>query len=159
MEKLTFEQLPEAVALLLEKINRIEKLLSGGKASETPLKTMLTINESAEYLGVSLSSTYKLTHRRVLPIYKPSGGKVYIKRDDLVTYMNKNRLSKPLPAFPLIDTKAIINISHLYRNNRKIMHSKKCYHNHSHIYISSICQNDGFSCSVSYQGRNHAFVN
>ncbi len=92
MEKLTFEQLPEAVALLLEKINRIEKLLSGGKAAETPLKTMLTINESAEYLGVCLSSMYKLTHRRELPIYKPSGGKVYIKCDDLVTYMTKNRL-------------------------------------------------------------------
>jgi hypothetical protein len=28
MQKLTFEQLPEAVALLLEKIERIEKLLS-----------------------------------------------------------------------------------------------------------------------------------
>ena len=78
MEKLTFEQLPEAVAFLLEKVNRIEQLLSGGKAAERPFKTMLTINESAEYLGVSLSSMFKLTHRRELLIYKPSGGKVYI---------------------------------------------------------------------------------
>jgi excisionase family DNA binding protein len=53
---------------------------------------MLTINESAKYLGIFLSPMYKLTHRRELPIYKPSGGKVYKKLDDLITYMTKNRL-------------------------------------------------------------------
>ncbi len=92
MEKLTFEQLPEAVALLLEKVNRIEQLLSGGNISENTFNPMLSVNEAATYLGISLSLMYKLTYRRALPVYKPSGGKVYLKREDLLAYMTKNRL-------------------------------------------------------------------
>jgi excisionase family DNA binding protein len=92
MEKLTFEELPMAVALLLEKVSRIEQLLSGGKSTENLVKTMLSVNEAAEYMGLSLSSMYKLTHRRELPIYKPSGGKVYFKKEDIIAYQSRHRL-------------------------------------------------------------------
>ena len=92
MEKLTFEQLPEAIALLLEKVTRIELLLAKGKGSDDQFKQMLTTNEAAEYMGVSLSTMYKMTHRRELPVYKPSGGKVYLKREDINTYLSKHRL-------------------------------------------------------------------
>jgi excisionase family DNA binding protein len=92
MERLTFEQLPEAIALLLDKVSRIEQLLSKGKGAEDQLKQMLTTNEAAEYMGVSLSTMYKLTHRRELPVYKPAGGKVYLKREDINTYLSKHRL-------------------------------------------------------------------
>jgi hypothetical protein len=67
MEKLTFEQLPEAIELLLEKITRIEQVLSGGEAAGTTAKQMLTTEEAAAYMGVSLSMVYKLTYRRELP--------------------------------------------------------------------------------------------
>jgi excisionase family DNA binding protein len=92
MEKLTFEQLPEAIALLLDKVSRIEQLLSKGKGADDQLKQMLTTNEAAVYMGVSLSTMYKMTHRRELPVYKPSGGKVYLKREDINTYLSKHRL-------------------------------------------------------------------
>ena len=92
MEKLTFEQLPEAIALLLKKVNRIEKILSKGKGADDELKPMLTITEAAEYMGLSLSSLYKMTHRRDLPVYKPSGGKVYLKREDINAYLSKHKL-------------------------------------------------------------------
>lgn len=92
MERLTFEQLPEAIALLLDKVSRIEQLLSKGKGPDDQLKQMLTTNEAAKYMGVSLSTMYKLTHRRELPVYKPSGGKVYLKREDINTYLSKHRL-------------------------------------------------------------------
>jgi excisionase family DNA binding protein len=92
MEKITFEQLPEAVALILEKVSRIEKMLSKGKGIDDELKPMLTITEAAEYMGLSLSSMYKMTHRRELPVYKPSGGKVYLKREDINAYLSKHRL-------------------------------------------------------------------
>lgn len=92
MEKLTFEQLPEAIALLLEKVTRIEQLLSKGKGAEDQFKQMLTTIEAAEYMGVSLSMMYKMTHRRELPVYKPSGGKVYLKREDINAYLSKHRL-------------------------------------------------------------------
>lgn len=92
MEKLTFEQLPEVVALILEKVSRIEQLLSKGKDADDELKPMLTITEASKYMGLSLSSMYKMTHRRELPVYKPSGGKVYLKREDINAYLSKHRL-------------------------------------------------------------------
>ena len=92
MEKLTFEQLTEAIALLLEKINKIEKMLTGDYATDVSLKPMLTVIEAAEYMGLSMSSMYKLTHRQELPVYKPSGGKVYLKREDINAYMCSNKI-------------------------------------------------------------------
>jgi excisionase family DNA binding protein len=92
MEKLTFEQLPDAIALLLEKVNRIEQLLTGKGDDIQTIKEMLTTEEAAEFMGVSLSSIYKMTHRMDVPVYKPDGKKVYLKRSELVDYMSKNRL-------------------------------------------------------------------
>ncbi|MFD2147465.1 helix-turn-helix domain-containing protein [Mucilaginibacter antarcticus] len=43
-------------------------------------------------MGVSLSKMYKMTHRRELPVYKPSGGRVYLRREDINDYLSKNRL-------------------------------------------------------------------
>ncbi len=52
---------------------------------------MLSVNEAAEYMGISLSLMCKLTYGPAIPVYKLSGGKVYLKRDDLLAYMTKNR--------------------------------------------------------------------
>jgi excisionase family DNA binding protein len=93
MEKLTFEQLPVAVATLLEKVTRIEELLSVGIPGQLTAGQMLTTTEAAEYMGISLSSVYKLTSQRTLPIYKPNGKKVYLKRDDIDRYLSSHRLS------------------------------------------------------------------
>lgn len=112
MEKLTFEQLPEAVALILEKVSRIEKMLSKGKGADDELKPMLTITEAAEYMGLSLSSLYKMTHRREIPVYKPSGGKVYLKREDINAYLSKHRLMSQ----DEIEKEAI---NHVIKNPRK----------------------------------------
>lgn len=93
MDKLTFEQLPAAVATLLEKVTRIEELLSVGVQGELTAGQMLTTAEAAEYMGVSLSSVYKLTSQRTLPVYKPNGKKVYLKREDIERYLSSHRLS------------------------------------------------------------------
>ena len=53
---------------------------------------MLTTTEAADYMGVSMSMIYKLTHRRELPVFKPNGKKVYLKRIDIIDYMSKNRI-------------------------------------------------------------------
>ena len=42
-----------------------------------------TTKEAAEYLGVSLSSMYKLTSLRAFPVFKPGGKKLYIHIEDL----------------------------------------------------------------------------
>ncbi|MBS7565642.1 helix-turn-helix domain-containing protein [Mucilaginibacter sp. Bleaf8] len=94
MEKLTFDQLPQAIALLLEKISRIEQMLSGlPMEGHQKYRPILTTAQAAEYMGISMSALYKLTSRKELPMYKPGGKKVYLKREEIDDYLAKCRIS------------------------------------------------------------------
>jgi excisionase family DNA binding protein len=93
MENLTFDQLPQAVALLLEKVSRIEKMLSGLPIeNQQEYQPMLTTAQAAKYMDLSMSALYKLTHRKELPVYKPTGGKIYFKREEIDAYLAKCRI-------------------------------------------------------------------
>jgi len=91
MEKISFEQLPEMVALLLEKVNRLESLLTGNQEEGMLLKEMLTIEEAVTYTGVSKSWLYKMTMRGDLPTYRPGGKRIYLKRSELNEWMSSHR--------------------------------------------------------------------
>ena len=56
------------------------------------LKEYLTVTEAADYLTLSPSLVYKLTSKHELPIYKPNGKVIYIRRDDLNRWIAKNRV-------------------------------------------------------------------
>lgn len=93
MDRITFDQLPEMVALLLEKITRIEQMLTLEKIPELPSqKEMLTVSEAADFMNVSKSTLYKMSFNRDVPVYKPTGRRVYFKRDDLVNHLKQNRI-------------------------------------------------------------------
>jgi len=91
MEKITFEQMPEMMALLLEKIERLENLLTGSKEESITLKEMLTIEEAAEYMGISKSSLYKMNMTNELPTYRPGGKRVYLKRSEINDWLTMTR--------------------------------------------------------------------
>ena len=63
----------------------------------------LTFDEACEFLGVSKSLLYKLTHKREIKFSKPSGGKIYFARSDLIEWM----LSKPVKTKEQIEEEAI----------------------------------------------------
>lgn len=54
------------------------------------LKEMMTLDEAAEYLGVSKSLLYKMTASRGITHYKPNGRVVYIDRKDLDELLRTN---------------------------------------------------------------------
>jgi len=56
-------------------------------------KKYLTVEEAAEYLGVSRATIYSYTSNRVIPHYKPRGRKCYFLRDDLDNFIEKARVS------------------------------------------------------------------
>ena len=86
MQNLTFEQLPAAVALLLEKIERIEKLLSGMEDKDH--SEYLDISKAAIYLNLAKATVYSKVCRREIPAYK-NGSRLYFKRDELEKWMTK----------------------------------------------------------------------
>ena len=71
-----------------EQIELLEKIF---KKAQVQYKNILTIAEAAEFMGLSMSYMYKLTHWNKIPYYKPSGKVIYFKRSDLEEWMLQNR--------------------------------------------------------------------
>lgn len=71
MENITFEQLPQAVSMLIEKVglltDRVEVVL--GKAPQRNGKghNLLSLNEVAALLGKSASTIYSMTSDKRIP--------------------------------------------------------------------------------------------
>lgn len=60
----------------------------------TTVKTdFLTAKQAVEFLGITQSYLYKLTHKRVLPFYKPFGKMVYFKQSDLTAFFERGRIA------------------------------------------------------------------
>lgn len=55
-------------------------------------KELLTSEEAARYMGISLSHLYKLTAAREIPHYKPTGKLCYFKRKELEAWIQKIRI-------------------------------------------------------------------
>ena len=56
-------------------------------------KEVLTAPEAAKYMGVSLTYLYKLTCRKQIPYYKPTGKVCYFNRKELEEWLQSNRVS------------------------------------------------------------------
>lgn len=71
------------------KLDRIEKML---QMQQTLQKKVLNLNETCTYLELSQSHLYKLTSTGSIPHYKPNGKKLYFQRDELDTWLLRNRM-------------------------------------------------------------------
>ena len=56
-------------------------------------KEVLTSEEAARYLGISRSYLYKLTMRKQIPHFKPTGKMNYFNRLELEAWLQSNRVS------------------------------------------------------------------
>jgi excisionase family DNA binding protein len=53
----------------------------------------LGIKEAAEFTGLSVAYIYKLCHLGRMPYYKPLGGRVFFKGEDLESFIFRGRQS------------------------------------------------------------------
>ena len=58
-------------------------------------KNILTVDEVISYTGFSQKQIYKLTSTRAIPHYKPSGRKLFFKKDEIDEWITQGRV-KPL---------------------------------------------------------------
>ncbi len=56
-------------------------------------KEVLTSDEAARYMGISMSYLYKLTMDREIPHYKPLGKKVFFNRHELEEWLQRVRIN------------------------------------------------------------------
>ncbi|EPR74126.1 putative excisionase [Winogradskyella psychrotolerans RS-3] len=70
--------------MILERFNRLEKLLAGRKE-------VLTFNEACDYTGISRSYLYKLTSSGKIPHSKPNGKMLFFEKRKLVEWLLQNK--------------------------------------------------------------------
>ena len=74
MDNITFEQLPQAVSLLIEKVgqlsSRIEDVLKKTTPQQTEYRRPLNLDEVATLLDKSASTIYTMTSEKRIPYHK-----------------------------------------------------------------------------------------
>lgn len=70
---------------LTERLARLESLLLTGT------KEVLTLDECSMFTGYSKNHLYRLTSQRAIPFYKPMGGTIYFKKQEIEEWLLQNR--------------------------------------------------------------------
>lgn len=73
---------------LHNQLERLEYLLEKNYIAN---KAVFNADEASDYLGVSKSYLYKLTHQRLIACYRPQGKLLYFRKEDLDTWIFRNR--------------------------------------------------------------------
>ena len=91
-ENLTFDQLPKAVTMLTNEISELKRLLlekSEQQLTEQPEK-FLNIQETAQFLNLSVPTIYSKVSKRELPCMK-RGKRLYFSSTELKEYIKDGR--------------------------------------------------------------------
>jgi len=88
---ITFEQLPQAVSQLQDKLDNIERLLLSQNNTPQPEEDrLLTIREAAEILHLTVPTVYGLVQRSEVPVSK-RGKRLYFSKQELTAWIMSGR--------------------------------------------------------------------
>ena len=90
MEKITFDNLPQAVALLLEKVEKLEAVLCRNQTETKIEEKPMGVKEAAAFLELAVPTIYSKVCRGDLPAYK-SGRKLYFDEAMLIKHIKSAR--------------------------------------------------------------------
>jgi len=89
------------LAELESRVSELEKALSSqdngipSKIIVPVQKQMLSMSEAAEFLGLEISGLRMLTHKKLIPYYKPNGKTCYFDPEELKKWQHRER-QKPV---------------------------------------------------------------
>lgn len=90
-QHLTFDKLPEAVTMLTKEVIELKRLFI--ERQETPTdhpEQLLTIQQAAEFLSLSVPTLYSKVSKGELPVMK-RGKRLYFSRTELMEYIKEGR--------------------------------------------------------------------
>lgn len=92
-EDLTFDQLPKAVIMLTKEISELKQLLTQQQEekAQEPIEKLLSVQETAKFLNLSVPTIYSKVSRRELPFMK-RGKRLYFSSAELLEYLKKGRM-------------------------------------------------------------------
>jgi excisionase family DNA binding protein len=93
MKNITFDQLPQAVGELFGKLESIEQLLKAGNTNPTQDNNdLLTIQEAAAYLHLSVPTLYGYVSKSTIPFSKRPGSKrLWFSKQELTDWIKTGR--------------------------------------------------------------------
>jgi len=89
-DTLTFEKLPEAVGLLLEKVARIESMLEGQPLPLSEQEDLITIKQASKFLDLAIPTLYSKVSRKEIPVNK-QGKRLYFYKSELEHWIRQGR--------------------------------------------------------------------
>ena len=89
-EIVSFENLPQAVGLLLEKVDLLEQLLKSQQNTSAPSDRPMSITEAAKFLNLSVPTLYGFVSKRTIPFSK-LGKRLYFSEAELTTWVKSGR--------------------------------------------------------------------
>ena len=94
MDKITFEQLPQAVSLLIERVGQLADKVDEalGKATQQKGRRLLALDDVATLLGKSASTIYAMTSEKRIPYHK-RGNKLYFFEDEIIGWIEQGGTS------------------------------------------------------------------
>jgi len=90
MEPFSFDKVPEVIRQLFEKVEKIELLIGNLQPKDPDENQLLTIQEAAEFLKVTVPSLYSKVSRKEIPVNKP-GRRLYFYKNDLLDWVRANK--------------------------------------------------------------------
>mgnify|MGYP000258295908 CR=1 FL=1 len=96
MDKITFEQLPQAVSILIEKVgqlsSKIEDILKKTTQQQGEQRRLLNLDELATLLDKSASTIYAMTSEKRIP-YRKRGNRLYFFEDEIMQWIEQGGTS------------------------------------------------------------------
>jgi excisionase family DNA binding protein len=88
----SFENLPQAVSLLLEKVDSLEQLLKSQQTiiSQAPSDRPMSITEAAKFVNLTVPTLYGFVSKRTIPFSKV-GKRLYFSETELTSWIQSGR--------------------------------------------------------------------
>jgi excisionase family DNA binding protein len=89
-DTLTFDQLPQAVTKMQEKLDNIEQLLISRQEQSPEQEELMPISKAAEFLDLAVPTVYSKVCRKEIPVNK-RGKRLYFYRSELTEWIKSGR--------------------------------------------------------------------
>ncbi|MDE5417914.1 helix-turn-helix domain-containing protein [Labilibaculum sp. DW002] len=91
VNEISFENLPKAVAHLVNEVEELKVLVEKGQTPISPQKRIpIGIEEACRVIGKAKPTIYALVRKHMIPCYK-NGKKLYFFEDELLKWITKGK--------------------------------------------------------------------